>query len=58
MKDREELIEAVTREVLAALASGGDVCDTPEKVRQVVANGADRVSFHGDASTVRASAPA
>ena len=50
--DRAQLIEAVTREVLAALAAGGDVCDTPEKVRQVVANGADRVSFHGDASTV------
>ena len=52
MMDREQLIEAVTREVLVALAAGGDVCDTPEKVRRVVANGADRVSFHGDAASV------
>jgi deoxyribose-phosphate aldolase len=52
MMDREHLIEAVTREVLAALAAGADVCDSPEKVRRVVANGADRVSFHGDASDV------
>ena len=50
--DRQNLIEAVTREVLAALAHGGDVCDTPEKVRSVVANGADRVSFYGVAADV------
>ena len=52
MMERSDLIEAVTREVLAALASGGDVCDTPETVRRVVANGADRVSFHGDAADI------
>lgn len=28
--DREQLIEAVTREVLAALAAGYDICSTPE----------------------------
>lgn len=50
--DRDALVEAVTREVLAALATGMDLCDTPEKVRRVVANGADRVSFHGDAAEV------
>lgn len=50
--DRQHLIEAVTRKVLAALAAGADMCDTPEKVRRVVANGADRVSFHGEAADV------
>ena len=48
--DRDALIDAVTREVLAALAA--DICETPEQVRRVVANGADRVSFHGDAADV------
>ncbi len=50
--DRHQLIEAVTKEVLAALAAGYDLCRTPEQVRSVVANGADRVSFHGDAADV------
>ena len=50
--DRQHLIEAVTREVLAALAAGYDLCSTPEQVRNVVANGADRVSFHGEAADV------
>ena len=50
--DRDALVAAVTREVLAALAAGLDVCHTPEQVRKVVANGADRVSFHGEAATV------
>ncbi len=50
--DRQHLIEAVTREVLAALAAGYDICRTPEQVRTVVANGADRVSFHGEAADV------
>lgn len=50
--DKTQLIEAVTREVLAALAGVRDVCDTPEKVRTVVENGADRVTYHGDAATV------
>jgi deoxyribose-phosphate aldolase len=50
--NREAIVEAVTREVLAALATGQDVCDTGDKVREVVANGADRVSFHGEAAEV------
>ncbi len=50
--DRENLIEAVTQEVLAALTMRYDVCQSPEAVRNVVANGADRVSFHGDAADV------
>ena len=50
--DRHQLIEAVTREVLAALAAGYDICSTPEQVRSVVANGADRVAFHGSAADV------
>ena len=50
--DRENLIEAVTQEVLTALTMRYDVCKSPEAVRNVVANGADRVSFHGDASDV------
>jgi deoxyribose-phosphate aldolase len=49
------LIEAVTREVLAALASG-DTCSecggscaahSPDKVRDVVTNGASRIAYHG-----------
>jgi len=56
----QALIEAVTREVLAVLASG-DPCanchgscaaHSPEKVRSVVANGADRVSYNGHGSDV------
>jgi deoxyribose-phosphate aldolase len=50
--DRNQLIEAVTREVLAALAAGYDICSTPEQVRTVVANGADRVAFHGAAADI------
>jgi deoxyribose-phosphate aldolase len=50
--NRDQLIEAVTREVLVALAVRNDVCDNPEQVRKVVANGADRVAFHGDGSEV------
>jgi deoxyribose-phosphate aldolase len=49
---REQLVEIVTREVLSALAERSDICANPEKLRQVVANGADRVSFHGDAEDV------
>ena len=52
MMDRENLIEAVTQEVLTALTMRYDVCKSPEAVRNVVANGADRVSFHGDAADV------
>ena len=50
--DRELLIELITKEVLSTLASQLDRCDTPEGVRHVVTNGADRVAFHGDASLV------
>ena len=50
--DRDKLIDAVTQEVLTALTMRYDVCESPEAVRNVVANGADRVSFHGDASDV------
>lgn len=50
--DREKLIDAVTQEVLTALTMRYDVCKSPEAVRNVVANGADRVSFHGDAADV------
>jgi deoxyribose-phosphate aldolase len=50
--NRDALVEVVTREVLAALSARHDVCDTGEKVREVVANGADRVAFHGEAGEV------
>ncbi len=49
---RDQLVELVTREVLAALAERADICANPTKLREVVANGADRVSFHGDAEDV------
>jgi deoxyribose-phosphate aldolase len=58
----EELIEAVTREVLALLSPGeihdGEVCNgdcaahSPDRVRRVVANGADRVSYRGNGAAV------
>lgn len=50
--EREVLIEVITREVLAALAEDSDICSNPEAVRRVVANGADRVAFHGAAAEV------
>ncbi len=50
--DRDLLIDLITKEVLATLASQVDRCDTAEGVRQVVTNGADRVAFHGEASHV------
>lgn len=50
--DREELVEAITREVLVALTDRYDVARTGDKVRNVVANGADRVSFHGEPDDV------
>jgi hypothetical protein len=43
---RDQLVELVTREVLAALAERADILSNPEKLRQVVANGADRVAYH------------
>lgn len=50
--NREALVEAITREVLAALSTRFDMAETGEKVREVVANGADRVAFHGGAADV------
>jgi deoxyribose-phosphate aldolase len=50
--DRELLIELITKEVLNTISGQLDRCDTPEGVRQVVVNGADRVAYHGDASQV------
>lgn len=50
--NRDELVEIVTREVLTALAERSDICANPEQLRRVVENGADRVSFHGDAEDV------
>ncbi len=50
--DRGILVELITKEVLAALAERSDICKNPEAVRQVVANGADRVAFHGTAADV------
>lgn len=58
--NQRQLIEAVTREVIAAL-DGGDPCadclgscaaHSPDRVRSVVANGADRVSYRGQGSEV------
>ena len=49
---REDLVEIVTREVLSALAERSDICANPEQLRRIVENGADRVSFHGDAQDV------
>lgn len=57
---QEELIEAVTREVLAALGQGDPCADchgscaahSPDRVRSVVANGANRVSYHGEGAEV------
>ena len=49
---RDQLVELVTREVLSALAERADILSNPEKLRQVVANGADRVAYHGDAEDV------
>ncbi len=58
--NQHELIEAVTREVLAALDVGDPCADcrgscaahSPDRVRSVVANGADRVSYRGQGAEV------
>lgn len=50
--DREMLVELITQEVLSVLAARTDICETPEKVANAVANGADRVAYHGDAASV------
>ena len=60
MTSREELIEAVTREVLAVFKEDVDeICvdgscavHSPDKVREIVANGAGRISFSGAAAEV------
>lgn len=58
--NNEALIEAITREVLATLGKADPCADchgscaahSPERVRSVVANGADRVSYHGEGADV------
>ena len=60
--DRDRLIEAVTREVLAALSgASGDACrdclgscaaHCPDRVRTVVAGGAERIAYHGNGADV------
>ena len=62
MDDRERLIEAVTRRVLEELASGGDACcgdctgscaaSCSDKVRAMVAVGAERISYYGSGGDV------
>lgn len=64
MTEREQIIEAVTREVLAALAGrSGDRCldclgncaaHCSDEVRTVVAAGASRINFHGNGADVPA----
>ncbi len=49
---RDQLVELITREVLTALAERADILSSPHKLREVVANGADRVAYHGDAEDV------
>jgi deoxyribose-phosphate aldolase len=64
--DRAELVEAITREILATLGSSStsgstDTCTdcgngcashASSKVRQVVAGGADRIEYHGPGGEV------
>lgn len=50
--NRDTLVETITREVLVALSTRFDMAATGETVREVVANGADRVAFHGEAADV------
>ncbi len=50
--NREALVDAITREVLTALSARYDMAETGDQVREVVANGADRVAFHGEAADV------
>jgi deoxyribose-phosphate aldolase len=58
MTERDAIIEAVTREVVAILGTddecSGDDCavHSSEKVRAIVANGASRVTFSGKAAEV------
>ena len=64
--DRDALVEAITREVLSALGAGGsnaatDPCagclqscasECATKVRSLMAEGADRIEYHGKAEDV------
>ncbi len=65
--NRDALVEAITREVLAALGAGGGGSDPSDpcagclqscaaqcatKVRSLMESGADRIEYHGDASDV------
>ncbi len=59
--ERDDLIEAITREVLAVLAAPGDACidckgacaaHCSDKVRDVVTSGASRIAYHGQAADV------
>src|SRR5512145_2564643 len=64
--EREDLIEAITREVLAAFGAGGGSAPTDpclncpaacaaqcsDKVRAIVAGGATRISYRGDGAHV------
>ena len=65
--NRDALVEAITREVLAALGSGGPAADPSDpcasclqscaaqcatKVRTLMAGGADRIEYHGPANEV------
>lgn len=59
--NREEIIEVVTKEVLAVLSGSADpdadcegacAAHSPDKVRNIVASGADRVAYHGNGSDV------
>jgi len=66
INDRDALVEAITREVLAALGagsgtSGDDPCagclqscasECATKVRSLMAEGADRIEYHGKAEDV------
>ena len=62
MKDRDEIVEVVTREVLAALTGeawghflacvGDCAAHSSNEVRQVVAAGATRISFQGNGADV------
>jgi deoxyribose-phosphate aldolase len=54
----EQLIEIITKQVLQQLATHEDDCDgacayhSPDQVREVVANGANRVSYRGSGADV------
>lgn len=59
--ERDDLIEAITREVLAVLAAPGDACidckgscaaHSSDKVRDVVTSGASRIAYQGQAADV------